>query len=204
MHERLAVYVPEPDASAEAARTVAHIDRGSGIVGKIIVEADPDESPLLVYYEGNRYGATNMERYAERVMHAAGRMTEDYPTTAQSVVRADALIQVGWWYPQERRVDLVGSAESDEPGRALYRLAAWIDLPLEDPDSAGKLTTELRCPPRPMSGAQARDYIRRAAREGFRPTREQLADFEQAHGEGLHDEVPREFCPACETQGRRA
>jgi hypothetical protein len=71
MHERLAVYVPDPDAPADAARTVAHIDRGSGIVGKRIVEADPAESPLLVYYEGNRYGAENMRLYAERVYHAA-------------------------------------------------------------------------------------------------------------------------------------
>lgn len=29
------------------------------------------------------------------------------------------------------------------------------------------------------------------------PTREQIQDFADAHAEGLHDEVPREFCPDC-------
>lgn len=28
-------------------------------------------------------------------------------------------------------------------------------------------------------------------------TRDQLADFESAHAEGLHDDSPREFCPDC-------
>lgn len=204
MHERLAVYVPHPDAPAEAARTVAQIDRGSGIVGKRVVEADPEESPILVYFEGNRFGSQSMKRYADRVLHAAGRMTENAPTIAKTLARPDALLQVGWWYPQERRVECVGSADSPEPGRALYQLAAWLDLPLEDPASAARLTPELRGTPRPMSGAQARDYVKRAAQKGYRPSRDELADFEQAHNEGLHDEVPREFCPICESQGRRA
>jgi hypothetical protein len=205
MHERLAVYVPDPDASPEAARTVTHIDRGSGIVGKRVVDADPDESPLLVYYEGNRFDAEGLRLYAERVMHAAGRMTENAPTIAKSLVRPDALLHVGWWYPQERRVQCVGDDDSPMPGRALFQLAAWIGLPLDGaPErvSVTKLGAELRCPPRPMSGQQARDYMRKAARGGV--TGEQALEFEQAHVEGLHDEVPREFCPICESQGRRA
>jgi hypothetical protein len=198
MHERLAVYVPDPDAPAEAARTVAHIDKGSGIVGKRIVDADPAESPLLVYYEGNRYGAENMRRYAERVYHAASRMEEDYPTVATSVVRRDALLHVGWWYPDHQRIEISGSQVPE--GRALYRIAAWLDMPLEEgPD----LTRELRLPPRPMSMKDALAAAQQAAMRG-KPTREQLADFEQAHAEGLHDETPREFCPLCEHEGRRA
>jgi hypothetical protein len=37
-----------------------------------------------------------------------------------------------------------------------------------------------------------------------RPSRSEILDFEDAHFEGLHDEVPREFCPECERRGRRA
>ena len=29
-------------------------------------------------------------------------------------------------------------------------------------------------------------------------------EFSAAHAEGLHSEVPREFCPDCEAEGRRA
>lgn len=35
-------------------------------------------------------------------------------------------------------------------------------------------------------------------------TKLQRRDFAAAHAEGLHDEVPREFCPECELEGRRA
>jgi hypothetical protein len=158
MHERLAVYVSDPDAPADAARTVAHIDRGSGIVGKRIVEADPAESPLLVYYEGNRYGAENMRLYAERVYHAASRMQEDYPTVATSVVRRDALLHVGWWYPEHRRVEISGAQVPE--GRALYRIADWIGQPLEEgPD----LSRELRLPPKPMTMKEALEAAQRRA-----------------------------------------
>lgn len=29
-------------------------------------------------------------------------------------------------------------------------------------------------------------------------TREEAQDMSQAHAEGLHDELPRQFCPDCE------
>ncbi len=35
------------------------------------------------------------------------------------------------------------------------------------------------------------------------PTKQELRDFEQAHSEGLHEGIPREFCPACEEQRNR-
>jgi hypothetical protein len=33
---------------------------------------------------------------------------------------------------------------------------------------------------------------------------ERRREMEEAHIEGLHDEIPREFCPTCEAEGRRA
>lgn len=35
------------------------------------------------------------------------------------------------------------------------------------------------------------------------PTKQELHDFEQAHSEGLHEGIPREFCPECGRQRNR-
>jgi hypothetical protein len=73
MHERLAVYVPDPDAPAEAARTVAHIDRGSGIVGKRVVDAGPRRVAAARLLRGQPLRrARVLRRYAERVMTRPG------------------------------------------------------------------------------------------------------------------------------------
>jgi hypothetical protein len=37
---------------------------------------------VVVYYEGNRYGAENLRTYSQRVSMAAGRMFKKYPTIA--------------------------------------------------------------------------------------------------------------------------
>lgn len=128
MHERLAVYVPNPDAPPDAARQVESIAPGSGIVGRIVQEQDPDESPVLIYYEGNIYGAGNMVTFADRVYFAAGRMTTNAPTVALRLVRPDALAQVGWFYPQHQRVELVSDPPERSGGLAVVRLARWLGL----------------------------------------------------------------------------
>jgi hypothetical protein len=172
MHERLAVYVPDPDAPAEAARTVAHIDRGSGIVGTPVQPDDP-ESPVLLHYEGNRFNYANVHTFADRVMIAAGRHRENAPTIATCLARPDALIQVGWYHQDEGRVEI---AADDDPagvpaGRRLYRLADWIGKPLDNDRAsmashAVTLAEELRETPRPMSVKEA---TIRAAIEGRQP-----------------------------------
>ena len=121
MHERLAVYVPNPDAPPHVARQVKAIAPGSGIVGRILQERDPDESPVLIYFEGNVYGSGNIITFADRVYHAASRMTHDAPTIAMRAVQADALVQVGWFYPQHQRVEV-------EDGGSLTRVAKWLGL----------------------------------------------------------------------------
>ena len=57
----------------------AQIDRASGIV------AQRQGDHVVVYYEGNRYGADNLKAYADRVKNAAGRLFKRYPTIAKSI-----------------------------------------------------------------------------------------------------------------------
>lgn len=92
-----------------------HIDRGSGIVG---VE---DGERILLYFEGNRFGYANVVTFADRVMIAAGRMQERYPTIARMSVEVDSVRKVGR-YDGSRRISLVGE-EIDS-------LAAWIGCPV--------------------------------------------------------------------------
>src|SRR4051812_17483330 len=77
------IYVPAVGSMLE--REVA---AGSGIVGARTVPEDP-ESPVLVYYEGNLYGAANIVTWADRVYHAADRLLwqgRGYPTRAMTLV----------------------------------------------------------------------------------------------------------------------
>lgn len=40
----------------------------------------------MVHYESNRYGVSNMQRFVEKVFHAAARAVENYPTLASSAL----------------------------------------------------------------------------------------------------------------------
>lgn len=61
------------------------IDAGSGVVC-----ADFLGERVLVYFEGNRYGASNLQTFEERVRCAAGRLVQHYPTVARGqFARAD-------------------------------------------------------------------------------------------------------------------
>lgn len=94
-----------------------HIDRGSGIVGT------PDGARVVIDYEGNRYGASNIVTFADRVMIAAGRHESGYPTIARMSVEPESLIRVGT-YDGARHVAL----ESDY----LDHVAAWIGCGVAD------------------------------------------------------------------------
>lgn len=109
------VYVPVPDRPA-----VATIDRGSGIVGTPMVPEDP-ESPILAFYEGNRYGYANVVTFADRCMIAEGRLRTNAPTVAKQLIRPDDVIAVGTYHPDERRVEV-------HEARGLVELARWLDL----------------------------------------------------------------------------
>lgn len=121
MHERLAVYVPNDDAPDTLGLAVKHIDRGSGIVGE-----DPHQGErLLVYYEGNRFGAQNMVTFADRCYFAASRLIEDYPTVAQAAVPPESLTQAGWYYPRFKRVEIRDVHD-------MIAIAHWLDLEVSD------------------------------------------------------------------------
>lgn len=117
MHERLAVYVPDPDAPAEVALQTHAIIEGSGIVGTPTVPDDP-ESPILLDYEGGLYEQEQFKVYANRVAHAHGRHVTEYPTVARRLVRCDAVKQIGWFYPRHG-VDV-------EDAAGLMAIAKWL------------------------------------------------------------------------------
>ena len=67
------IFVPKVGSMAETI-----IIGGSAIVG---ISRD---DRTTVYYEGNQNGASNLGRYAERVVCAAGRLFKKYPTVAMA------------------------------------------------------------------------------------------------------------------------
>lgn len=66
------------------------VDHASAIVGKTL-----DDGRIHIYYEGNRFNASNLKLYAERARSAAGRIHARYPTIAQAIARPDQLLRVG-------------------------------------------------------------------------------------------------------------
>ena len=112
----IAVYVPAPDVDLGIAR-------GSGIVGRQYVQHEPREELLLVYYEGNVYGGVGLERYANRVHQAWGRMEQSYPTVARQHVRPFEMVEVAAFDPFAGLVEV-----SDLPS-----LLGWLDLAELDP-----------------------------------------------------------------------
>lgn len=88
----LTVYVPN-----EASFLAKQIKPGSGIVGSPSGYAHPEMSERIDY-EGNLYGAMNMNTYTERVYHAAGRHVTKYPTVARVWCNPADLVRVGTFH----------------------------------------------------------------------------------------------------------
>lgn len=81
---------------------IAHIARGSGIVGSPATGAPS----MVVDYEGNLYGSSNMSSWAERVYHAASRHVTAYPTVARSHVDPSWLQRIGTYEIATDRIRL--------------------------------------------------------------------------------------------------
>lgn len=79
------------------------IEPGSGIVGTI------EGNDVTLDYEGGRH-ADNIVTFADRVMHAAGRHAERYPTVARALVPLESAIRVGTYDYHEGEVQLIGDA----------------------------------------------------------------------------------------------
>ena len=95
---------------------------GSGIVGGQILSSGRQ----MVYFEGNLYGARDLQRYVERVSLAYGRMLQKYPTVAKAAFAVEELVQIGEYDPA-RMVVLVEEAQ-----RAA--LKAWLGLQTVTPE----------------------------------------------------------------------
>ena len=98
----LEVYLPADQ------RATAIIAEHSAVVGLPV----PDSNWTLVYYEGWINGAM---QYADRdtrgkweagLLHAAGRMTAQYPTIAQAHLPHETLLKVGTYDPRTHEVTI--------------------------------------------------------------------------------------------------
>lgn len=113
----LSVYVPRSDSAA-----VAQVDAGSGVVGYPL----PD-GRIAIHYEGNRYGAGNMQRLADRVAHAASRLRFGEETIAKAIVPSEALIEVGRYDGVAGRIEVAGEGAERE-------LCRWLGIDQLGPD----------------------------------------------------------------------
>lgn len=109
------VYVPAPEHAG-----CDGIARGSGIVGR------PRGEEVLIYFEGAIHRQVGMERLADRVNHAYGRMHIGYPTVAFRVVPRDALVVVGTFDARTGQILLTGPL-------AERAVAEWIGASVLDP-----------------------------------------------------------------------
>ena len=87
---RLKLFIPSPDSTYYKV-----LAQGSALVGAP-ADARFGDGNVLVYYEGNIYGACNLETFADKAKCAAGRLITRYPTVAQVVLPREELIEVGF------------------------------------------------------------------------------------------------------------
>lgn len=102
------------------------IDSGSGIVSDMRLfyeqqdrssRGDWPQPTIEVYYEGNRYGMSNIRTFEDRVFQAAGRLVQRYPTIARGVYPRAWFTPVGTfafnadW--SDRRLDITDHATLD-------------------------------------------------------------------------------------------
>jgi len=78
------VLKPKPGTWADQ-----RIAKDSGIVGVV------DGRYVHVSYEGNLYRAENLEKWEQRVMHAADRFASGYPTIARCTMPLEQFETVG-------------------------------------------------------------------------------------------------------------
>jgi hypothetical protein len=116
MVKRLTVLVPKPGS-----RAADMIDAGSGVVTD---EASWTGLPeALVYFEGNRYGAENLRTFDQRVLSAAGRLDQRYPTVAKAMLPIDDFVPVGLF---TYTADWTTSALALDPEMDPEILARWL------------------------------------------------------------------------------
>jgi hypothetical protein len=91
LRQSYTLYVP----AAAALPTGRRILPGSAIVGETL----GDNTRILIHYEGNAYGAVNLNVFADKADTAAGRLATLYPTVACAILSADELREAGSFDP---------------------------------------------------------------------------------------------------------
>jgi hypothetical protein len=110
----LNVFIPKPDR-----KTTQGIAAKSAIVGA----PTPDETDsVIVYYEGNLNGAVNLNEYYEKLLCAAGRLKQRYPTVAMRMIPLADLHPVATYETETWSIVDVTDADA---------LISWTGEPLE-------------------------------------------------------------------------
>lgn len=124
---RVTVYLPR-----EGTFPYSSIDPGSGVVGRRIPDPHGSgEERLVIYYEGGRY-ASNIVTFADRCHHAAGRMLENYPTSAMMAADGEDLTRIGSYDTTSGVVGLDGQLE-------LLALVGWLTRKQDTVDLGAEL-----------------------------------------------------------------
>lgn len=97
--DKFLILVPVADTSASK-----WIRPGAAVVAPF--GSNQNES-MLVRFEANLYGASNMMRFVEKCLHAADRAIERYPTTAKATLPVAELQVVGTFdYPTKQITEI--------------------------------------------------------------------------------------------------
>lgn len=99
------IYVPRDE------QALYWIFKGAGIVAA----SEPTLPEMVhIHFEGNLYGAANLNDFNERVLSAAGRLREGYPTSAQAHVPFHLLHEIGALHYEQRKITIIDQAALDE------------------------------------------------------------------------------------------
>lgn len=111
--DRCSVLVPRKGTLA-----ASMFDRASAVV----TDGNVVEGKILVWYEGNRHGACNLNTFYERILSAAGRLAVSYPTTAKAMLPREDFVEAAVF-----SMDRLAFSEVAEPGV----LAEWAGEAME-------------------------------------------------------------------------
>lgn len=100
----LAIYVPTHDS---------HL-RKTIVAGSAIVGSPAEDDRIMIDYEGNIYNSSNMVSFDNKLLIAAGRHIDHYPTVARSWVKGSELIPVGTYDYDTHQIEVFDIAALGE------------------------------------------------------------------------------------------
>lgn len=90
-------------------KSPSQVDQGSAMVTQLVPDA---QGYVIVHFESNRYGASNLDRFVEKLCSAASRHAARYPTIAKQAFHKDDLKVVGTFNLTGRRITAVSDPAS--------------------------------------------------------------------------------------------